>query len=253
MSADRQQAQPGLSVTTLMIASASSLITAVVVSKLWGPGTLISAAVTPVIVAVVSEGLRRPARAIGTVREIRAARYDPVAEGRRGLREGDLERARPLPAAAAAAQRREQRAAPRRGLRLPRPRVIAAVVTGIAAFALAATLLTGSELVLGKSSVVSPTKRTTLLGGGTDKSAAEDQKKKADEAAKQQQETTPTTTEQAPTTSAPTESQPSATTPAPPPDQTAAPPQSTTPAPPTAPPTQAPPGAPGSSPPTTVP
>ena len=111
VSQNRKQAKPGLSVSTLMIASLSSLAAAVVVSRLWGGGTLIGAAMTPVIVALVSEGLNRPAKAIGTVpkaigtvRQTRGGRYDPVAEGRAGLREGDFDGAGtpPVPAAAAA-------------------------------------------------------------------------------------------------------------------------------------------------------
>jgi hypothetical protein len=94
---DSQQAKSGLSASTLMIASVSSAVAAIVVSKLWGGGTLIGAATTPVIVALVSEALRRPARAIDTVRTTRAARFDPIAEGRRGLAEGDLHRARRPP------------------------------------------------------------------------------------------------------------------------------------------------------------
>src|SRR3954449_11106703 len=94
VTSNRQQARSGLSVTTLMIASLSSLAAALVVSKIWGGGTLFGAAMTPVIVALVSEGLRRPATIVTSVRETRG-RYDPVAEGRAGLREGDLERARP--------------------------------------------------------------------------------------------------------------------------------------------------------------
>jgi hypothetical protein len=110
-----------------MIASASSLVAAVVVSKIWGGGTLVGAAVTPVIVALVSEGLRRPAQVVTTVRETRSTRFDPVAEGRQGLREGDLARARP----AASARRRAstgpppascERRARLASLRPPRPR-----------------------------------------------------------------------------------------------------------------------------------
>jgi hypothetical protein len=152
-------------VGTLTIASLSSLAAALVVSKIWGGGTLIGAAMTPVIVAVVSEGLRRPATVITSVRETRATRFDPVAEGRAGLREGDLERARSHVPAAAAAERRVHRTSGRSGglsLRMPRPRVIAAVMTGLAAFAIAGVLLTSSELVLGKS-VVSSSKRTTFV------------------------------------------------------------------------------------------
>src|SRR3954468_25102500 len=95
VSTERKDAGAGLSLATLAIASASSLVAALVGYKLWGPGTLIGAALTPVVVAVVSEGLKRPADVIGTVRQTRATRYDPVAEGRAGMAEGDLSRARP--------------------------------------------------------------------------------------------------------------------------------------------------------------
>jgi hypothetical protein len=229
VSSDRQQAQSGLSVTTLMIASASSLVAAVLVSKVWGPGTLIGAGATPVIVALVSEALKRPARVIDTVRETRAARYDPVAEGRRGLREGDLDVARPAMPAAAVAQRRVHRASERRGLRhLPRPRVMAAIATGIAAFILAGVLLTSSELVLGKS-VVSSAKRTTYIP--VSRNASDTKKKDTQD----KQDTTSTSTGTTSTTTVPDttstpEPPPTATTPTgPPAEQTAPAPQQTTP------------------------
>jgi hypothetical protein len=232
---DRPQAKTGLSVTTLMIASASSLAAALVVSKIWGGGTLIGAAMTPVIVALVSEGLRRPATVITSVRETRSARFDPVAEGRAGLREGDLEAARSPVPAAAAAERRVHRASGRAGggglnLRMPRPRVIAAVATGLVAFLLAGVFLTGSELVLGKS-VVSSSKRTTYIPVHRSTSSSKtDTKDKTDTTTTQDTTTTPTTS--TPTT---TEPPATATTPTAPPTQTAPPPTTTTP-----PPTQAP-------------
>jgi hypothetical protein len=226
----------------LMIASLSSLAAALVVSRLWGGGTLIGAAMTPVIVALVSEGLNRPAKVIGTVRQTRSGRFDPVAEGRAGMREGDLEHARaPMPAAAVA-ERRVHRAsgggnggAPdgdggrRLNLRLPRPRVMAAIATGLVAFVLAGVLLTGSELVLGKS-VTSSSKRTTFVP--VKRSTAT--KEKTDTT---KSDTTTTTTPTTSTTTPTTESTPapSETTP------TVAPGQQTAPAaPPT---TTAPPGA----------
>jgi hypothetical protein len=161
----RTQAKSGLSVTTLIIASLSSLAAALVVSRLWGAGTLVGAAMTPVIVALVSEGLNRPARVVTTVRQSRGDRFDPVAEGRAGLREGDLPDARTPVPAAAAAQIRVHRAEPAKrnfSLRLPRPRVMAAVATGLVAFLIAGVFLTSSELVLGKS-VTSSSKRTTFV------------------------------------------------------------------------------------------
>src|SRR3954465_3499981 len=241
VTANRQQARTGLSVTTLMIASLSSLAAALVVSKLWGGGTLVGAAMTPVIVALVSEGLRRPATIVTSGRETRSSRYDPVAEGRAGLREGDLQRARPTMPAAAAAERRVHRVSGGGGsgisLRLPRARVIAAVVTGLVAFALAGVFLTGSELVLGKS-VVSSSKRTPFVP--VHRSTSTTTTKTTD--------TTPTTSTQSTTTTAPQATTPPSTetTPAAPPTQTA-PPATTTPAPQAAPPAATPTTAPQSA------
>ena len=58
---DRHPRGGGISLTTLVLASAGSACAAFVVSRVWGTGTLIGAAVTPVIVAIVTEVLRRPA------------------------------------------------------------------------------------------------------------------------------------------------------------------------------------------------
>ena len=143
-----------VSPATLLIASASSLIAAVVVSHIWGRGTLIGAAVTPVIVTLVTEALHRPARVIQTVRVQRGGSFDPIAEGRRGLREGDLA-AMEVPAPRIVTAR-----ASRRPVRV-------AIVTGIVAFALAAIALTASDLVVGHSAVASTSDATTLFGGSS--------------------------------------------------------------------------------------
>jgi len=253
VSPDRKQAQAGLSVTTLMIASASSLVAAMLVSKLWGPGTLFSAAATPVIVALVSEGLRRPVRVIGTVRDTRATRFDPLAEGRRGLHEGDLERARPLMPAAAVAERRVHTASSRTGfVRLPRPRVIAAIATGIVAFLLAGVLLTSSELVLGKS-VVSSAHRTTYIP--VKRSTSETKKTDTQDTTSTPATNTTTTPPPPKATTGATEPPPSETTPTAPPAATTPAPGATT-APPAgaAPTTAAPatPAAPGATPPSST-
>ena len=49
-----------LSIRTLAIASAASAVSAIVTSRLWSAGTPIAAAMTPVIVTIVSEMLHRP-------------------------------------------------------------------------------------------------------------------------------------------------------------------------------------------------
>jgi hypothetical protein len=206
--------QSALSITTLVIASCSSLVAAAVVSRVWGGGTLVGAAVTPVIVALVSEGLKKPATVIGTVRETRtsARRYDPVAEGRRGVREGDLamaSRTRPAP--------ERERSIHRAGRGAPRRPLILAVVTGLVAFAIAAVLLTSSDLVLGRS-VTGTGQRTTLFSG----SSSNAKKDQADTTTTEKKTTPSSTTPTTPTTTTPTQTSttPTTTTPTTPaPDQ----------------------------------
>jgi hypothetical protein len=228
----------GLSPLTLVAASVASVISAVVVSHVWGPGTLYGAAATPVIVALVSEALQRPRRVLTTVREARSTgAFDPLEEGRRGVLEGDLATGGPADPTA----RTDHRVA---GPRVPRRRSVAiALATGAIAFTIAAFVLTGSELVFGGSSVGRGSARTTLFGGSPAKHQG--QTKQKDDAAKQQTEqrqtpststapsqstTAPaTTTPTTPAPTAPTTTTPSTGTTTPAPSQ--APPQTTTQAP----------------------
>lgn len=59
-----REEQRSLSVRTLVIASVASAVAAVLTSLFWTRGTPIAAAITPVIVALVSELLHRPAEVI---------------------------------------------------------------------------------------------------------------------------------------------------------------------------------------------
>src|SRR3954449_9232229 len=61
----------GLSLRTLGIASAASLTAAMVTARLFPPGTIYASALTPVIVAAVSEMLNRPATAVSERRRQR--------------------------------------------------------------------------------------------------------------------------------------------------------------------------------------
>jgi hypothetical protein len=153
-----------LSPIALAIASVASVVSAVVVSHVWGPGTLYGAAATPVIVAFVSEALRRPHRVTRQVIESARTRqthaFDPIEEGRRGLHEGAL--VGDAPAASAPAPRSKHRAG---GILSGRRRLVVALATGVLAFAVAAVALTGGELVFGKSAVGGVSSRTTLFGG----------------------------------------------------------------------------------------
>jgi len=57
---DSRAEERRLSIRTLAIASAASAIAAIVTSRLWAAGTPIAAAMTPVLVTIVSEMLHRP-------------------------------------------------------------------------------------------------------------------------------------------------------------------------------------------------
>ena len=80
MSHDKRT-QGGLSPKTLLIAGAASAVAAIVIPMLWRPGTVFAAAMTPIIVAVVSEMLRRPVETVSSVRVRRTDRgtaiFDP--------------------------------------------------------------------------------------------------------------------------------------------------------------------------------
>ncbi len=56
----RHERRGGISVGTLGVAAAASAAASYTASHVWGSGTVLSAALTPVIVALVSEFLRRP-------------------------------------------------------------------------------------------------------------------------------------------------------------------------------------------------
>src|SRR5829696_6636948 len=58
----------GLSLQTLLVASAASAGAAIIVSLFWRQGTVIAAAITPVLVALLRELFHRPAQALSTVR-----------------------------------------------------------------------------------------------------------------------------------------------------------------------------------------
>src|SRR3954465_9502826 len=70
----------GLSLRTLAIASAASLTAAMVTSRLFPPGTIYASALTPVIVAAVSEMLYRP---VDRVSELRRQRRTMTRDARR--------------------------------------------------------------------------------------------------------------------------------------------------------------------------
>src|SRR5829696_7411346 len=71
----------GLSLQTLIVASAASAGAAILVSLFWQQGTIMAAAITPVLVALLREAFHRPAQKLSTVRPTR-----PLTATRTGAR-----------------------------------------------------------------------------------------------------------------------------------------------------------------------
>jgi hypothetical protein len=212
----------GLSLRTLAIASAASLTAAMATSRLFPPGTIYASALTPVIVAAVSEMLHRPAERVS---QLARQRRTMVLEARTMEQERILgEEPSPLagaPAFAQGADAEEELMATsgngsgdhapitvhgrrRGGRRVLHPKVW--IVTGLVAFTVAVAALTLPELLFGGA--VATSKKTTFFGGGSTSS-------------KTHTTTTPTQGQQTNTdaTKTVTETQ-TATTPAPAPTQT---------------------------------
>ena len=137
-----EEKSSGISIQTLVISALAAVAAAVIVTMVWERGTLLATAMTPVIVALVSEALRKPAEKITAVNPLATRRSATGA----AVRDPEFD---PLPASARVEPAREDDPF---GLR-SKPRVTRhwklALATGAAAFAIAVVALTVSELVLG--------------------------------------------------------------------------------------------------------
>jgi hypothetical protein len=155
-----KEKQSGISIQTLVLSSLGAVAAAVIVPLIWDRGTLIATAMTPVIVALTSEALRRPAEKITAVTP-RVTRRSATGAAVRAPEAFD-----PLPPdqrEAAPAVRDDDPFELRR-----RPPVRhhwrIALATGAVAFVVAALALTTSELVFG-GPATKESGRTTLFGG----------------------------------------------------------------------------------------
>ena len=156
-----EEKRSGISIQTLVISALAAVAAAVIVPMIWEKGTLIATAMTPVVVALVSEALRKPAEKITA----------PLATRRTAtgaaVRDPDFH---PLPP-----EEREIAPAPREddpfGLR-SRPPIRhhwkLALATGAAAFAIAVVALTMSELVFGGPATKEGGSTTFFSGGSRD-------------------------------------------------------------------------------------
>jgi hypothetical protein len=192
-----------LNMRTLTIASAASATAAAVTSQLWIAGTWIAAAVTPVLVALISEALHRPAERVVQARTAR--------------------RASPATHPAQGGEAAPVRVYRQPGARPSRRHIAVGVVaaTGALAFVIGIVALTTIDLVSG-GSVGKGSGRTTLLSGGGDRSdtSTNEQPAAGEEGGTSQPEQPadqPTST--APAPSEPPADQPSDTAPVPTPPQ----------------------------------
>ena len=185
-----QKSAGGLSVQTLLISAAAAVVAATVVPMIWEQGTIFATAMTPVVVALVSEGLRKPVQRVSTVapRVARRSgtgaavrRFEPAAARTRdpervGARGDGPERFEPLPEHLrddAPPLRGDDPFGLRKAQRAPRPRLKIALITGALAFVIAAGVVTASELALFGGSVSSD-RRTSLFGGEKSSSTSTD-------------------------------------------------------------------------------
>ena len=155
-----KEKQSGISIQTLVLSSVGAVAAAVIVPLIWDRGTLIATAMTPVIVALTSEALRRPAEKITAVTPRVTRRsatgaavrspeaFDPLPPDERGA----------APAVSADDPFELRRRTP------VRHHWRVALATGAVAFAIAAVVLTTSELVFG-GPATKESGRTTLFGG----------------------------------------------------------------------------------------
>jgi hypothetical protein len=211
---DEPRKQSGISIKTLLIAGAASATAALVVPLFWKPGTVFAAAMTPVIVSIVSELLKHPTEKVTTVASRRVSGGGVILEPP-PPRDEPFDPLAPAPTEELEAlpQTATQRAVHRRPLTGRQWKL--AVITGLVAFVGAAGVVTASELIAGDP-VTREGGRTTLFGGST-RSNSDDRKSDAEKDA------TPTATPEETRTATPTPTPTATPTPTPTPSATPTP------------------------------
>ena len=143
----------GVDLPTLLTTAVASAVAAYVTSKLWTPGTLVAAAFTPVLVALLKEWLAKPAQVV-----TRAVPVRGVVRSSAGPEDAGAPPAGAPPPGDAGdtPQEIEARIAQvgeARGSSRPRQRRAwkMAVVTGLLGFLVAAVIITVPELIAGGS------------------------------------------------------------------------------------------------------
>ena len=177
MSRERSDSAGGLSIQTLLISAVGAVAAATVVPLFWERGTLIATAMTPVVVALVSEALRKPAEKISAVAPKVTRRTATGAALRRPVPDAaDTSHPESIGARGRGPERLEPSVPPGGvsaddpfGLRAAagprRPWWKIGLATGLLAFVIGAGVVTASELALFGGSVSGERGRTTLFSG----------------------------------------------------------------------------------------
>ena len=215
-----------LNVRTLVIASAASATAAAVTSQLWIAGTWLAAAVTPVLVTLLSEILNRPTEKIANAWTAERPQGPPPS---RTPEERPQPSFRPSNGADPPVRIYRQPSA-RTPQRKGRIAIGVVAATAAIAFGITVVAITAGELISGDS-IGKGGGRTTFFRGNGNESETNERTTTSEE----REQTTPAETETTPTTptdeTVPDETtEPTTTTPAPAP-QTPTPQSETTPAP----------------------
>jgi hypothetical protein len=158
----------GLSLQTLLISSLAAVAAAIVVPMFWAKGSLVATAITPIIVAITSELLNRPAKVI-TAAAPRVTRRSATGAALRsqqrtgvGARGAGPERVPPQwgDEKDPFGLRTPERAPRRRAFPLK-----VAIMTGLLAAVIGAGVVTASELTLFGHQIGNSSRSTGLLGG----------------------------------------------------------------------------------------
>lgn len=156
----RDERRGGISVQTLGVAAAASAAASYAASHLWGPGTVASAALTPVVVALVSEFLHRPINKVSAT-AARAAPLPPRPPGSRAVPGREAPPLTPDPADWTPISYGPPAPQPRW-----RPRWRLVLLTGLTAFAIVVGVYTVPDLVLGHS-ITGSGGATTFFSSGS--------------------------------------------------------------------------------------
>jgi hypothetical protein len=170
VSRDSKDGSGGLSLQTLLISSLAAVAAAIVVPMFWEKGSILATAITPIIVAVVSEALNRPAAVIKTAaprvtrRTATGAAVRTRAPTGVGARGDGPEQLPPRRHDPFGLYEEERPSGNRRPLKI-------ALITGLLAFIIGAGVVTVSELAVFGHSVGQSNRSTGLWGGHVSKTA----------------------------------------------------------------------------------